>query len=92
MNFSQVVTSELPYHLTVIYSRNQEELTAEGVEKNLMSYVPANLGRSVLRRGKRFERFVAVESIVFFGHEETIGDQAESEADEDFRRMSKSSG
>jgi hypothetical protein len=27
-----------------------------------------------------------------FGHEETIADQAESEADEDLRRMSKSSG
>jgi len=57
-----------------------------------MSYVSAKLGRSVLRRGKRFERFVAVESIVFLDHEETIADQEESETDEDFRRMSKSSG
>jgi hypothetical protein len=50
-----------------------------------------NWGATCCAPYKKIREIRAVESI-FFGHEETIADQAESEADKDFRRMSKSSG
>jgi len=56
-----------------------------------MSYVPQT-GAGRAAPVQKIQEIRAVESIVFFGHGETIDDQAESEADEDLRSMSKSSG
>jgi len=50
------------------------------------------LGASVLRPYKRFKRFVPWNQLFFSAMGKRSIDQAESEADEDLRSMSKSSG